>query len=486
MSQGGPSTHDGDPAEDPSTAPGQAADAEADPAAGPSTYKERRRLAAPVSMPVPEPVRGLQGRVQRLINVVEQRADESELRRNQWPRDVIRLVVHVVRQWARDRCPQHAAMLAFQTSLSIAPMLAVAMAALRVSGNVDAESAFVQFVARELVPVSREAIAQQLATWSANTNLQSQGIIGLITTALLAFVTVNSIERTINHVWRAEHKRSLAQKFMVFYATGTLGPLLIGTSLYQAAKFGLTDGWSGFFFSFATSFGALFLANYFLPALRVSFRAAAAGALVSALLFDMAKYAFNVFVTEYAFARYSGIYGAMAVVPLWLLWVYYSWLTFLLGAEVAHATQNLRLLQRGDRRRALSLENEIIQRVNGMTAARMMLAICSVYAAGDKVLPRRTLQDMFDLSEEVLARIVERLVRNDLVIEVEGDQRGLLPARPPSEIALHDVLGAFRGDDAVPAPPVEGGESSHLDRVLADIEGQAHERTAGLYFDQLL
>lgn len=479
MSQGGLSTHGGDPAEDHAVDPGH----EPDPR---GVRQARRHVKGPVSLPVPARARGLRGRVQRLINAIEQRAERSGLRRNRWPRDIVRLVVHVVRQWARDRCPQHAAMLAFQTSLSIAPMLAVAMAALRVSGNVDAESAFVQFIARELIPVSREAIAQQLATWSANTNLQSQGIIGLITTALLAFITVNSIERTINQVWRAEHRRSLAQKFMVFYATGTLGPLLIGTSLYQAAKFGLTDGWSGFFLSFATSFGALFLANYFLPALRVSIRAAAAGALVSALLFDTAKYAFNVFVTEYAFARYSGIYGAMAVVPLWLLWVYYSWLTFLLGVEVAHAVQNLRLLQRSDRRRALSLENEIIQRVNGMTAARIMLAICSAYAAGDKVLPRRTLQDMFDLSEEVLSRIVERLARGDLVIEVEGEQSGLLPARPPSEIALHDVLGAFRADDTLPAPPVAAGGPSQLDRVLAEIESQTHQRTAGLYFDQLI
>jgi membrane protein len=450
----------------------------------PSPPRRRKRRDTLPGIPVPRARRGFRGSFQRIVKEAENRAAETKRKRVLWPLYALRITIQVFRQWARDRCPQQAASLAFQSVLSIVPVIAVALAVLRSTDSLDAQSSLVDFLASQFIPVSRDEISAKLVAWSENVTFESLGMIGLITTLFLAFLIVNSLERITNHIWRAERKRSLAQKFVIFYATATLGPFLIGAGLYQAGKFGLTEGSSGLSLSFATTFGALFMANYFLPACRVRPVPAFVGALVSTILFEAAKYAFNLYVSDFAFDRYTGVYGAVAVAPLFLLWLYYSWLTLLLGFEIAHAVQNLHLLERIDRRGTMSLENELLRRVNGVVAARVMVAISESYIRGDKVLTRRALERRFDLSDDVVERIAQRLKQADLLLEIEGEHRGFIPARPPQEISLANVLSAFRGDDVVIA--VTPGERSRLDKVLVDIEADMLQRTSHLYLDELI
>ncbi len=440
------------------------------------------RDTIPGGLPLPRPIRK---RVQRIVSRAERRAEEKNKRRDRTLAFAMRISMQVLRQWARDRCPQQAASLAFQTVLSIVPLVAVTLAVLRATNSMGAESSFVNFLATQLIPVSPDEISKYLLTWSSNVTFKSLGMVGLISTVLLAFVIINSTEKVINFIWRAERKRSIPQKFVVFYATATIAPFLLGTWLYQGASVGWTEGFSGFMLSSGTSYMALFLANFFLPACPVKFRSAAIGALVSTVLFELAKFIFNTFVYEFAFERYTGIYGAVAIAPLWLLWIYYSWLTFLLGVEVAHAAENLHLLQRVDRRHTLSLENELLNRVNGMTAARVMVEICRAYSSGEKAVPRSRLEFLFDMSSDGLGRLVRRLKEEDLVIEVHGDVSGYMPARPPSEITLATVLAVFRGDDV--RPDGQGGVSkTRLDDVIGQIDADTRQRTARLTLDQLI
>ena len=85
--------------------------------------------------------------------------------------------------------------------------------------------------------------------------------ITLLLTVILAFVMFNSLERVINFIWRVERKRPITQKFVVFYATATIGPFLIGISVVHAAELGLTDGFAGYVLSFLTLYLAVFLAH---------------------------------------------------------------------------------------------------------------------------------------------------------------------------------------------------------------------------------
>jgi membrane protein len=418
----------------------------------------------------------------QLARLAEHRAPPGTRRRVRFFLYVVRLTAQLLRQWARDRCPQQAASLAFQTVLSVVPFLAVCLATVRATGLIEAESALIDYLSDRFIPVSRVELARTLQQWSENVTFQTLGLVGLVTTVLIAFVMWSSLEQIMNHIWRVERRRSLAQKFVVFYATATIGPLLIGVSLYQAARFGLVEGGPRLLISLASSFLALLLANYFLPATRVRFRPAAIGAAVTTVLFEAAKHLFTLYVSEVALDSYSGVYGALAVAPICLIWIYWSWLMLLLGAEVAHAAQNIRLLERGERRGTLSLENELLRRVNGPMAARLMVAVAEAYLSGRKVLSAQQAADRFDLSSEAVERLARRLKEADLLMEVEGEYAGFVPARPPAEITLADVLGAFRTGDREPA----SGGQSRLDEVLAELEAGALAATAQLTLDRLV
>jgi len=420
-------------------------------------------------------------RLRSLVRAAEDRAAHSERRRVRMSLYLVRIAAQVVRQWARDRCPQQAASLAFQTVLSVVPALAVCLAILRATGLIEEESAFVEFLSGRFVPVSSDQIAARLTEWSENVTFQSLGLVGLVTTVLLAFVTWSNLESIFNHIWRAERRRSLPQKFVVFYATMTIGPLLVGVSLYQAARFGLAQGGSGFLFSLLSSYLAVFLAYWLLPATKVRAGPAAIGAALTTVLFELAKHLFTLYVSELSFERTAGVYGAVAVVPLWLIWIYWSWLMLLLGAEVAHAAQNMRLLEQIERRGPMSLENELVQRVNGPMAARVMVAVAEANLRGARGLSRQQIADRLDLSREVVDRLVGRLKEADLLVEVDGDFTGFMPARPPGEIALAEVLAAFRSDDAAG----ERGRGA-LGALLAELESSAHQRTAEVTLAELV
>lgn len=444
--------------------------------------KERFGLHTMESPAMPRGTR-IRRRVHKIARGMEKRVEEGTTRRSRGLLYFLRVFLQVFRQWSRDRCPQAAASLSFQAILSMVPLTAVVLVVLRTTGSLNEQSSFVEFVAREYLPVSREVISEQLLTWSENVNFKSLGLIGLLTTIILAFILVNNLEKVINHIWRSEQRRSTTQKFIVFYAAATIGPLLVGTSLFQASQLGLTDGALGVLTSFVIVSFTLFLANYFLPSCPVRVRAALLGALTTALLFEASRVLFAVYVTNFAAEKFSGIYGAMAIIPIWLVWIYYSWLTLLLGIEVAHAAQNIHVLQRVDRRGTLSMENELIHRVNGVVAARVMVAIAEAYIRGEKMVSRRALEDRFDLSDDVVERITSRLKENDLVIEVYGERHGYMPARPPSEIALGEVLAVFRGNDVTASSRDSG---SKLDGVLEELHAVQIEKTENLYLDQLV
>lgn len=423
-------------------------------------------------------------RADSLLRRLEHRAVASGRRRARIPFYLARVLLQVVRQWIRDRCPQQAASLAFQTVLSIVPILAVATAALRALGHFNAQSSFVNFIADNLIPVSREEISQNLVHFSQNITFESVGLVGLVTTTLLAFVMFNNLESIINFVWRAERGRSVTQKFVVFYFSMTVGPLLLGMSLVEAARFGLTSGLGGVLLGLASSFAVLLLANLFLPIPKVRLVPALIGAGLTTILFEVAKLAFSAYVSRFALSSYSGIYGAVAVFPLWLVWIYYSWLTLLLGVEVAHAVQNLATLEHMDQVGAIPLESEILRRVNGVVAARLMGAVAEAYAHDEKALSRRALADRFDLSDEVVDRLVERLESANLVMEVhQDDLHGVAPARPLEHITLADVLGEFESEDL---PEREGEPTSKLDAMLSGLERDTHERTSSVTFADLV
>jgi membrane protein len=186
-------------------------------------------------------------------------------------------------------------------------------------------------------------VTRQIAEFAERAGaLTSVGLAFILVTAVMLMHTV---EEALNRIFRVQRRRHLARRLFVYVAVLTLGPALIGASLYLTST--LVVNSLGYLdldeyrrtvvslLAFAFTCLALTLVYLVVPYRDVALRHAAVGGLVAGVLFELAKRGFGLYVAK--FPTYTLIYGAFAIIPLFLLWLYLSWAVVLLGATLTAA-----------------------------------------------------------------------------------------------------------------------------------------------------
>lgn len=275
----------------------------------------------------------------------------------EWARDVVAFAA----RRARDvRLAQVAGSLTFTTVLSMVPLLAVALSVFTAFPLFsEYRAALEKMLLRELLPEQYSALIlrylQQFTGQAAR--LTAVGVTFLIVTSLLMIFTV---DRALNDIWGVRKRRSLVQRVLVYWALLTLAPLAIGASLAlssylfadEAAVASAVGPRLGALLDYAPfAFGALALATAYvvIPNRKVLWRDALVGGLISSALSEVLTEGFGFYIRV---GTLNNIYGAFAVVPLFLLWVYLSWLALLFGAAIAATLPMLRSTRFADETRA--------------------------------------------------------------------------------------------------------------------------------------
>jgi membrane protein len=389
---------------------------------------------------------------------------------------ISRLGVRILKQWLTDRCPQQAAALTYQTTLGLVPLLALVFAGLRQTRSLDVESRLVDFISTQILP-DMDGVVDHLQAFSDKVATGATGALGLIFTVATTFYLFFTIEGTFNTIWRVATRRTLMRKFMIFYPLVTLVPVLAGAYLYWSGKLIGSGGAARFFGPLLIQFLGLFLINWLLPNIRVRWYAALTGALTTGFALEGLKWGFVHFAKRALLTSYGGVYGPLALIPLLLLWIYISWWLVLMGAEIANAIQNLRLLEAEERRRS---DDEPI---NGLVAAQLLSAVAANYEKGAHGVDRATLSRDFGLSVDIIDRIAARLRARGLLALVAGDREGFIPGRPASRIPLDEVLSAFRSTDLEAA---EGKTAPELAALISDLEEARKARVGNTTIADLL
>lgn len=351
-------------------------------------------------------------------------------------------------QWNADRCGRRAAGLTFETALSLVPLAAVGIAVIEASGQHQTENMLVDFISEHVIPLEGASIVGYVRDFARNIQAGALGVVGVAVVLVLSFWLFHSVETSFNEVWRTRRKRPLVRKFTVFWTLATLVPFFIALSLLQGSRLLKEFTLLRIMVPFLSAWFILTLANRLLPTADVGWRAALTAGLVSALLFEAAKYLFSLYFARVAFTNYSIIYGRLALVPMLLLWIYYSWMVVLFGAEAGYTAQHKRLVEIRYRGQLTGHAAEGWRKwVNGTVAARLVLAVATWYTAGRKAITGRQLARAFNLPEEPVVEIFRRLKDASIMMEVWGEVEGYLPARPLDQIRLHDVLTLFKDND---------------------------------------
>ncbi len=256
------------------------------------------------------------------------------------------------RRFREDRLGITAGSLTFTSLLALVPMVAVVAAVLTAFPVFDGFQATVQQKLLEhLVP---ETIARPLlrALRQFAGNARGMGSAGLVLLIASALALMLTIDRTLNAIWRVRRKRPLAQRVLVYWAALTLGPLALAASLSLtsyavSASRGMVAALPGGvsvalgllqFAALAAAVAGLFR---YVPNVVVAWRHAWAGALFVALAFEGAKRALAWYVES--LSNLTIVYGALATLPILLLWVFLCWVILLLGAVVAAYAPSLQL-----------------------------------------------------------------------------------------------------------------------------------------------
>jgi membrane protein len=261
------------------------------------------------------------------------------------PKVLFLFIRDLVRQFIANQGILNASALTYTTLFAVVPLVTVSYAMLAAIPNFQGVGETVQaWVLENFVPATGEVVHTYLQDFTAQARrLTAIGVLFLIITSIMM---MKNIEAALNRIWRVQEPRRGISSFLLYWAVLSLGPLLVGLGLvvtsYITALPAFTSasevvGPGRLFASLPILFSAIaFMLLYAaVPNCRVPLAAAAIGGIAAALMFELAKRSFAFFVTQ--FPSYELIYGAFAAVPMFLAWIFISWVIILLGAELSRA-----------------------------------------------------------------------------------------------------------------------------------------------------
>jgi membrane protein len=230
--------------------------------------------------------------------------------------------------------------LSYVTLMSLVPLIVVmfsVMTAFPIFGEIRAM--IENFVYSNFVPTAGDVVREHITGFVKNASKMSAVAISFL--FLFALLLISTIDKSLNKLWRVNKKRRLITSFSMYWMVLTLGPVLIGSSLaatsYIVSMVSLGEydvlGISKYFLRLLpllTSIAAFVILYMVVPNKIVPFKYALSGAVLAAILFELAKKGFALYVTQ--LPSYQAIYGALATIPILFVWVYLSWLVVLIGA----------------------------------------------------------------------------------------------------------------------------------------------------------
>lgn len=417
----------------------------------------------------------------RLLRLALSPADWPAAWREAW--ELVRLTGN---RFVEDRCLQSAGALTYTALLALVPLTTI------VVGILSAFPAFQgmqdqvrDLVVGNLVPQVGEAVADHLEGFVQNTGrLTAAGAVGLVVTAILLLAT---IESAFNAIWRVQAERPLMIRLLSFWAVLTLTPILVVASISMTAQFVQEAGldarpgiWHLVFVALPLAFevAAFTLIYRIIPNRPVAWLDALIGGAVAMVLFEAGKAGFTWYLTS--FPVYQTIYGALATIPSFLLWLYFTWAVVLIGAVIAASLPEWRAgkaLRRGGGRFTPAQQ---------LGLAVAVLAALAGAARRGETLRQRDLDRRLPVSGLLLEGLLERMQMHGFVERTQRERWVL--ARDLAAASLQDLADALdlglsgaAGAEGGPWPGAviaalrraEDGQHAALAVPLAELVGPA-------------
>lgn len=386
---------------------------------------------------------------------------------SRWRRQLytcLRISVLVARDFIDQRCLLLASALTYTTLLSLVPLLALMFSILKGLGVQNR----LEPILLEHLSAGSEEVVSQIIGYIDRTNVTTLGTLGLLGLLATAISVIGNIEMALNNIWGVQKTRSLGRKFSDYLSVLLTCPILI------VAALGLTGsiqsatlvGWisqlpgvsylvlllavlSPYFLIWIT---LTFIYSY-LPNTNVRLRSALAGGVVAGTLWQFTQWAYVHF--QIGAAKYNAIYGAFAQLPIFLFWLYLSWVIVLFGAVISFAHQNVQTYHKDVDAAAMnySFREELGLKLL-LLIGRNFYAEVPPWAAG-------TLSAALNVPARLMNELLHQYCQAGILMAAskEGEEVYLL-AKPPEKLRIDQVIEMMRsyGGNKLKMKKIDGDE----------------------------
>jgi len=405
--------------------------------------------------------------------------------------------VLVGKSFVRNRCPARAAALSYTSLLALIPLLVVAISVtsslLKSQGEEKIYGAIDKFVSNIMPPATagvntngsvslnltpalsiplsptnsvtvtnavapaegdarvenaQKVVARDIHEFIQNTRSGALGVIGMLLLVSVGIRMLASIESTFNDIWGVTCGRNWLWRIVLYWATITLGPLLIAGALGLAggphlqttknliAQMPFIGNLVFEFLPLVVLCLAFALVYLLVPNTKVQFNAALIGGVVGGSLWYLNNIFGFLYVTRVV--NNSKIYGSFGLVPVFMVGLYFSWVILLFGAQVAYAFQN----------RKSYLQEKLVENVNQrgreFIALRLMTLIGQRFQNGTPPVTMQEISAELGIPTKLAQQVLQPLLAARIVTEIAGPETAYAPARPLDAINAHHVLRAVR------------------------------------------
>ncbi len=368
------------------------------------------------------------------------------------------------KNFIHDRIFLGAGSLAYQTLLSIVPVLAVILSILSVfTVFAPFKRSLEDFLVQNFMPASGALLYQYLTDFIGKT--ASVPLLGGVFLFIIALFLISTVDHTLNEIWEVHSPRKALQGFTLYWTVLTLGPVLIGSSLAASSYVWYTVFTEGpllelktrllSFLPFINSIFAFFLLYMLVPNRRVRFIHALSGGFLAAILFELSKIWFVFYATH--ISTFEHIYGALSVIPMLFFWIYLGWVVVLTGAEFVFCLGAMKPL------------GVVAEPFNPLRGIPVMLAVLGTIWSSQKIGSSINMKKMLKMVHSVqpsdLRKIVDILLQNDFIhVTATGD---FSVSRDLHSLTLFDLYAimppGLSGEEN--GSLISGGNSVHLETI---------------------
>ncbi len=357
-----------------------------------------------------------------------------------------RFVYNTSVKFVDDYSLHKASALAYTTLLSLVPMVAVSFAVFTAFKTFESfKDKIQQAIFSNLIPTHAEVVWKYISQFSENIGTLS--VVGLATLVVTATSALRTLENCMNDIWKVRKNRTFISRIVIYWSVITLTPILIAVSFYMSSSIKSLPVLSGilktpfvsrifdtilpFFFSWI----GFFLIYELMPYTRVELKSAMIGGAVGSVLWEASKHGFSYYVSS--MASYSKVYGSLSVLPVFLMWLYITWLIILFGGEVSYFIQNplKHFISSGRMETEKKMREEAAR---GYTGLKVMLEIARAFKNGEVGVNIKKLEKATKGVEEEIRWAINRFKAKGLVSETEDGR--YIPAKPLEDVKFDDVL----------------------------------------------